>query len=58
MKRGKQHDARGASFRRIARSIRKEVRKLGLPRNCTAYRIPTFIAAALENEAKLLRKMR
>lgn len=58
LKHNKQHDARAASFKRIAKAIRTEI-KQQLP-----YKVePVFVSARalariFDDEAKLLRSMR
>ena len=58
MKHNKQHDARAASFKRIAKEIRK-VMKPGLPYAVEGQFIPARkLAGIFDAEAKLLRSMR
>jgi hypothetical protein len=52
--RGKQHDARAASFKRIAKALRAEARAIGPVALINARQI----ARVFDAEAKLLRSMR
>jgi Rod binding domain-containing protein len=51
----KQHDARAASFKRIAKTLRAESKTYG---NSNVREVARQIAKVFDNEAKLLRSMR
>ena len=56
-KHNKQHDARAASFKRIAKGIRASV-KSSLPYRADSFLSARKLAQVFDDEAKLLRSMR